>query len=101
MNAIKIRVLRFALAQTGLLDTDSLDLSQLSFSLGRNTSAQFSDVKIRLEVCCLGMVVNSNYSTDRVAETHCSITASTQHQALSCPCCFGAREHRRRPECHY
>ena len=49
-SSVKSRLLRFALAKTGFLDTDALDLDELNFSLGRNTSAEFRDVGLRLEV---------------------------------------------------
>jgi len=44
-------LLRFALTKTGFLDTDTLDLDKLDFSVGRNSSAEFRDVGLRLEVC--------------------------------------------------
>jgi hypothetical protein len=50
-SSVKSRLLRFALAKTGFLDTDALDLDKLNFSIGRNTSAEFRDVGLRLEVC--------------------------------------------------
>jgi len=50
-SSLKGRLLRFALTKTGFLDTDTLDLDKLNFSVGRNSSAEFRDVGLRLEVC--------------------------------------------------
>lgn len=50
-SSVKSKLLRFALAKTGFLDTDALDLDKLNFSIGRNSNAEFRDVGLRLEVC--------------------------------------------------
>lgn len=49
-SSVKSRLLRFALAKTGFLDTDSLDLDKLNFSIGRSSNAEFRHVGLRLEV---------------------------------------------------
>lgn len=48
-SSVKSKLLRFALAKTGFLDTDALDLDKLNFSIGRNSNAEFRDVGLRLE----------------------------------------------------
>lgn len=57
-SSLKSKLLRFALAKTGILDTDALDLDKLKFSLGRTTTAEFRDVGLRLEVCLFRVCID-------------------------------------------
>lgn len=44
------RLLRYALSRLELLEEETLDLDNLDFSLGRNTTFEFKDVGVRLKV---------------------------------------------------
>lgn len=45
------RLLRYALSRLELLEDETLDLENLDFALGRNTTFEFKDVGVRLKVC--------------------------------------------------
>jgi len=49
-TSIQKRLLRYALSQLELLDTDALDLERLDISWGTKTTLEFRDVGLRLEV---------------------------------------------------
>lgn len=44
------RLLRYALSRLELLEDETLDLDNLDFALGRNTTLEFRDVGVRLKV---------------------------------------------------
>ena len=75
--------MRFALAQTGLLDTDALELDKLNFSVGRNSNVEFRDVGLRLEVCS-AHDMHASFTVATVLmtwsiETHSPAATPTQH----------------------
>lgn len=45
-------LLRYALSKLELLEEEALDLQNLDFALGRNTTLEFKDVGVRLKVRC-------------------------------------------------
>ena len=65
------RLLRYALSQLGLLDTDALDLERLEIEWGKNSTVEIKDVALHTQVrlndligCCYfgRLIRNTNQS---------------------------------------
>lgn len=50
-SAMPKRLLRYALAKLDFFEDDALDLDNLDLGLGLNSTAEFRDVGIKIQVC--------------------------------------------------